>query len=81
MFCAPVLGPTSSGLIIQSLNWRWLFFIILPFSIIALILGYKYIENVTELSKLHYDNNYSYYYCFALFIANSCWAYKYTGTN
>ncbi|MCB2361359.1 MDR family MFS transporter [Clostridium estertheticum] len=51
MFCAPALGPTISGLIIQSLNWRWLFFIILPFSIISLILGYKYIENVTELSK------------------------------
>ncbi|WPC42113.1 MDR family MFS transporter [Clostridium sp. JS66] len=51
MFCAPAIGPTLSGLIIQSLNWRWLFFAIAPFSVIALILGYIYIENVTELSK------------------------------
>ena len=30
MFCAPALGPTISGLIMQVLNWRWLFFIIIP---------------------------------------------------
>ncbi|AZV55472.1 MDR family MFS transporter [Clostridium sp. AWRP] len=51
MFCAPAIGPTLSGLIIQALNWRWLFFIILPFSVISLALGYKYVENVTELTK------------------------------
>lgn len=51
MFCAPAIGPTISGLIIQSLNWRWLFFIILPFSVLSLILGNKYIENVTELTN------------------------------
>ncbi|AWI02969.1 MDR family MFS transporter [Clostridium drakei] len=51
MFCAPAIGPTLSGLIIQSLNWRWLFLGIAPFSVVALILGYIYIENVTELSK------------------------------
>ncbi|MBC3796176.1 MDR family MFS transporter [Acetobacterium tundrae] len=51
MFCAPAIGPTISGLIIQSLNWRWLFFIILPFSIVSLILGSKYVENVTKLTN------------------------------
>lgn len=55
MFCAPAIGPTVSGLIIQSLNWRWLFFIILPFSIISLVIGCKYIENVTELTKPSID--------------------------
>jgi len=55
MFCAPAIGPTVSGLIIQSLNWRWLFFIILPFSIVSFLLGYKYIENVTELTKPSID--------------------------
>ena len=39
----------------QYLNWRWLFFTILPFSIVALILGVIYLENVTELSKPHLD--------------------------
>ncbi|PJI07987.1 MULTISPECIES: MDR family MFS transporter [Clostridium] len=51
MFCAPAIGPTVSGLIIQSLNWRWLFLIVLPFSVVSLILGFKYIENVTTLTK------------------------------
>ncbi|NMM61524.1 multidrug efflux MFS transporter [Clostridium sp. P21] len=51
MFCAPAVGPTISGLIIQSLNWRWLFFSIMPFSVIALVIGHIYIENVTEVSR------------------------------
>lgn len=55
MFCAPAIGPTISGLIIQALNWRWLFILILPFSILSLILGYKYIENVTHLTKPSFD--------------------------
>ncbi|MDF2882970.1 MAG: lmrB2 [Clostridiaceae bacterium] len=55
MFCAPAIGPTLSGLVIQSFSWRWLFFSIVPFTIIALIIGYVYIKNVTELSKPHLD--------------------------
>lgn len=55
MFCAPAIGPTLSGLVIQSFNWRALFFGIMPFSIIALIIGYIYIQNVTELTKPQLD--------------------------
>lgn len=55
MFFAPAVGPVLSGIIVQALNWRWLFFTILPFSIIALILGSIFLENVTELSKPHLD--------------------------
>lgn len=55
MFCAPAIGPTVSGLIVQSLNWRYLFFLILPFSVISLALGHKYIENVTEITKPSID--------------------------
>lgn len=55
MFCAPAIGPTLSGLIVQSFSWRWLFFSIFPFSIVALIIGYVYIENVTELTKPSID--------------------------
>ena len=55
MFCAPAIGPTLSGLVMQSLNWRWLFFSIIPFSIIALIIGYVYLKNVNELTKPNLD--------------------------
>jgi hypothetical protein len=40
---------------VQALNWRWLFFVILPFSILSLILGIIFLENVTKLSKPHLD--------------------------
>ena len=55
MFFAPALGPIFSGVIIQALNWRWLFFIIVPFSTLALILGCIYLENVTKLSSPKID--------------------------
>lgn len=55
MFFAPAVGPVLSGIIIQTLNWKWLFFSILPFSIVALILGMRFLENVTKLSKMHLD--------------------------
>lgn len=55
MFFAPAIGPVLSGIIIQALSWRWLFFSILPFSIIAMLLGIRFLENVTRLSKPHLD--------------------------
>lgn len=30
---APAIGPTLSGLILETLNWRWLFYFVLPFAI------------------------------------------------
>jgi DHA2 family lincomycin resistance protein-like MFS transporter len=55
MFCAPAIGPTISGLVIQYLNWRWLFLGIIPFSIIAFLIGYVYLKNLTELTKPSLD--------------------------
>lgn len=36
---APAIGPTLSGLILSSLSWRFMFFLVLPVAVIALILG------------------------------------------
>lgn len=55
MFFAPAFGPVLSGMLIQILDWRWLFFSILPFSILALVLGIIFLENVTALSKPQID--------------------------
>ena len=30
MMAAPAIGPTLSGVIVDSLNWRWLFYIVIP---------------------------------------------------
>ncbi|MET0292640.1 MAG: DHA2 family efflux MFS transporter permease subunit [Steroidobacteraceae bacterium] len=44
---APAIGPTLSGIVLNYLDWRWLFILVLPISIGALLLGVKRIENVT----------------------------------
>lgn len=48
---APGIGPTLSGLVLQYLNWHWLFFLILPFALLAVILGAKTLRNVTTLTS------------------------------
>jgi len=52
---APAIGPTVSGIILQYLNWHWLFFLIFPFAVVAIFLGIKTIENVTTLTKPRID--------------------------
>lgn len=45
---APALGPTVSGLILQWLDWRWLFIFVLPIAVTALLLGILRLPNVGE---------------------------------
>jgi len=44
---APAIGPTLSGIILNYLSWRWMFALVLPISIGALILGARRMQNVT----------------------------------
>ncbi|MGE7272560.1 DHA2 family efflux MFS transporter permease subunit [Brevibacillus panacihumi] len=52
---APAVGPTLSGLIIQSLSWHWIFWISLPFFILALVYGMVYMQNVTTPTRPKID--------------------------
>lgn len=52
---APAVGPTISGLILSVLDWRWMFIIVLPIAVIALILGAMRIPNVSETRKTPLD--------------------------
>ena len=45
---APAIGPTISGIILNFLEWRWMFILVLPIAISALVLGLAKIPNVTE---------------------------------
>ncbi|NLT31712.1 MAG: multidrug efflux MFS transporter, partial [Propionibacterium sp.] len=36
---APALGPTLSGLVIDTLGWRWLFWFVLPVVVVVLLAG------------------------------------------
>ena len=44
---APAIGPTLSGWIINHYAWRYLFYVIVPFAILDLILGFFLLKNVT----------------------------------
>lgn len=55
MMAAPAIGPTVSGLIVDSLSWRWLFYLVVPIVIISILIGMKYIQNVTELTRPKVD--------------------------
>jgi DHA2 family lincomycin resistance protein-like MFS transporter len=52
---APALGPTLSGVVLQFLSWRWLFFIVLPIALIVLVLGALRMPNVGERRKAPLD--------------------------
>ncbi|WP_223869564.1 MDR family MFS transporter [Paenibacillus sabuli] len=52
---APAIGPTLSGLILESLHWRWLFFLVLPFAIFAVIFAAAFLKNVSDVTKPRVD--------------------------
>jgi DHA2 family lincomycin resistance protein-like MFS transporter len=52
---APAIGPTISGFILNYLEWRWIFLIVLPIAVVMLLIGVKFVENVTEPEKVKID--------------------------
>ncbi|GGG00299.1 MDR family MFS transporter [Paenibacillus abyssi] len=52
---APAIGPTLAGLILDSMSWRWLFFMVLPFAIFAIVFAAIYLKNVSEVTKPKVD--------------------------
>lgn len=52
---APAVGPTMSGLILQQLSWRWMFWIVLPIAAAALAAGALWVRNVNEQSASRLD--------------------------
>jgi DHA2 family lincomycin resistance protein-like MFS transporter len=55
MSMAPAIGPTISGLILSYLNWRWMFLLVLPIALAALLLGAVRIPNVTTPRRVPLD--------------------------
>ncbi|WP_251449366.1 MDR family MFS transporter [Microbacterium sp. Marseille-Q6648] len=45
---APAIGPTVSGIILSALDWRWMFWLVLPIAVLAIALGAVWVRNVTE---------------------------------
>ena len=49
---APAIGPTISGLILHSLSWRFMFLIVAPIALAALLIGAPRLNKVAEASKM-----------------------------
>ncbi|MGH3354698.1 MAG: MFS transporter, partial [Nocardioidaceae bacterium] len=45
---APALGPALSGVILQFLDWRWLFFLVLPVAAVLTAWGLRVVRNSGE---------------------------------
>lgn len=52
---APAIGPTLSGLILNVLSWRFMFILVLPIALAALVLGALKMANVTEPRRVPLD--------------------------
>lgn len=55
MALAPAIGPTMSGVVLQSLGWHWIFGIVLPIALIALFIGARWIRNLGETREAPVD--------------------------
>ena len=52
---APAISPTVSGFVLEKLTWNWIFWICLPFLILALIFGITFMQNVSTITKPKID--------------------------
>jgi DHA2 family lincomycin resistance protein-like MFS transporter len=52
---APAIGPTISGLIVESLSWRFMFFFVLPIALLVLAYAFWNLKNVGETSSASLD--------------------------
>jgi DHA2 family lincomycin resistance protein-like MFS transporter len=52
---APVIGPTLSGLIVEHLSWRWLFYLVTPLAVFSVIFAWAFLKNVTTITRPRVD--------------------------
>jgi MFS transporter, DHA2 family, lincomycin resistance protein len=52
---APAVGPTIGGAVLSSLGWRWMFWIVLPLSLIALAIGAVWMRLDSETRSVPLD--------------------------
>lgn len=55
MLTAPAIAPTLAGIILTFASWRWLFFSLIPFVILAALLASRFLNLPRELSRPKLD--------------------------
>lgn len=54
MTCAaPAIGPVFGGLVMEFLNWHWIFYTMIPFLLISLVLGCATVPDIRHGGKGH----------------------------
>lgn len=48
---APALGPSVSGLILGTFTWRYIFLLVLPLAIVAMVLAAFFVKNISEVDR------------------------------
>ncbi|MFC6208126.1 MFS transporter [Levilactobacillus tongjiangensis] len=51
----PAIGPTYGGILVTHLNWRYIFWILLPFLVISFFVGIKTIQQVVPTTHERFD--------------------------
>lgn len=51
----PVLGPVIGGVILNWFDWRWLFWVNVPFCVVGLVLAWKMLPHDGRLSRVRLD--------------------------
>ncbi|MEN2740066.1 DHA2 family efflux MFS transporter permease subunit [Microbacterium sp. X-17] len=55
MALAPAIGPTVSGLLLDTLGWRWIFGVVLPIALVVLAAGIRWLPNLGSTRKAPID--------------------------
>ncbi|HAQ60167.1 MAG TPA: MFS transporter [Microbacterium sp.] len=48
MALAPAIGPSVSGLLLETVGWRWIFGLVLPIALVALAAGARWMTNLGD---------------------------------
>ena len=51
----PIVGPVIGGYLSEAYNWRWVFFMILPFTAVALLSAWIFVHDNVERAKTRLD--------------------------
>ena len=52
---APAVGPTIAGAILGLASWRWIFWLFIPFLIIAFIFAVTSLKNIAKVTRPKVD--------------------------
>jgi len=52
---APAIGTALSGLIVEWLSWRWLFYVVMPLALFSIVFAASCLKNVSESTEPKVD--------------------------